>query len=99
MDASRWYAMSVSEQILNIGGEVQRAVQRKEKGDPEGARDFLKKAMEWLELSKSDPKNKNRVEELTLAGEEVEDYFNLNLWKNDSKSIMGYWDSFLSANF
>lgn len=98
MDATRWNKMSVSEQILNIGGEIQRAVVQKEKGNIDGANGFLKIAFEWLELSKNDPKNKYRVEELTLAGEEVLDYFGPNDWKNDNHSIMGYWDSFLSAN-
>lgn len=99
MDAARWNKMSVSEQILNIGGEVQRAVAKKEKADDEGARKYLQLALDWIELTKADPKNKNRMDEISTAEDELIDYFGENNWNNDSKTIMGYWDSFLSAIF
>lgn len=99
MDAARWNSMSVSEQILNIGGEVQRAVDRKQRNDDHNAQAYLNKALEWLALTKADPKNRHRVAELNDAEEELQDYFDKNTWNNDSESVMGYWNSFLSARF
>ena len=97
MDAQRWNSMSVSEQILNIGGEIQRAVDRQEKGKRDEADEFLSKAFEWLELTKDDPKNKGRIKELDIAEDEVKDYFGANEWNNNCHSVMSYWDSFFSA--
>lgn len=97
MDSERWNRMCVSEQILNIGGEVQRAVDRKARNENESAGKYLEKALEWLALSKADPKNVNRIRELDLVEEELNDYFHENRYQNDRFSIMTYWDSFLTA--
>ena len=97
MEQERWNKMTVSEQILNIGGEVQRAVDRKERHDEHNTQIYLNKALDWLALSKNDPKNERRISELDAAEEELRDYFEDNNWGNDANSIMGYWNSFLSA--
>lgn len=97
MDASRWYRMSVSEQILNIGGELQRAADWKEKGDRQKEQEYLDKALEWFDLSKMDPKNQFRTEELNDAMEETLDYFGSNRRNLDRKQALSYWDSYLSA--
>lgn len=34
----RWFQMSIGEQIGNIGGEVERAIHYKKKGEPEKRR-------------------------------------------------------------
>lgn len=99
MESARWNQMSISEQILNIGGEIQRAVDRKAKNDPKLAHDYFEKAIEWIKLTKDDPKNHNRIEEISIVEDELKDYFNLNIYKNDKNSIMSYWNSFFSAIF
>ncbi len=87
MDAARWNKMSVSEQILNIGGEVQRAVAKKEKADDEGARKYLQLALDWIELTKADPKNKNRMDEISTAEDELIDYFEKMIGKMTAKQL------------
>ena len=99
MESARWNKMSISEQILNIGGEIQRAVDRKAENEPKLANDYLKKALEWIRLTKDDPKNHNRIEEITIVEDELKDYFGSNKYKNDKNSIMSYWNSFFSAIF
>ncbi len=91
--------MCISEQILNIGGEIQRAVDRKAKNENDLAAQYLKKALEWISLTKEDPKNRNRIEEISIVEEELLDYFGDNKYKNDKNSIMSYWNSFFSAIF
>ena len=95
MDKQRWWTMTVSEQILNIGGEVQRACDWRAKGDEEKAQRFFDKAMGWFELTINDPKNKNRIRELSLVEEELSVYFASG--NNKPEEIMDYYDSFMNA--
>ncbi len=97
MDSVRWNKMCISEQILNIGGEVQRALDRKNKGETELSGKYLSKALEWIELTKNDPKNKGRVEEMSIVEDELTDYFGTNSYNNNDESLMSYWNSFYSA--
>ena len=97
MTKERWNQMSISEQMINIGGELERAIRWRDKNDTEKALNFLAKAEERLELTKQDEKNKGRLGELSLAQEEIEDFFADNQWQNDNDSIMKYWNSFLSS--
>jgi hypothetical protein len=97
MDSNRWNKMCISEQILNIGGEIQRAVDRKEREESNLAQKYLEKALEWIELTKQDPKNQGRIEEIGIVEDELKDYFGANKYHNDRFSIMSYWNSFYSA--
>ena len=99
MTSARWNQMCISEQILNVGGEIQRAVDRKAKNDNDLAGKYLEKALEWIKLTKEDPKNINRIEEINTVEDELLDYFGENNYKNDKDSIMTYWNSFFSAIF
>ena len=99
MDSIRWNKMSISEQILNIGGEIQRAVDRKEKNEDSLAKQYLSKALEWIELTKKDPKNAVRIAEINIVEDEVKDYFEKNKYHNNKSSIMSYWNSFFTAIF
>ena len=99
MTNARWNQMCISEQILNIGGEIQRAVNWKAKEDAKLANQYLNKALEWIKLTKEDPKNKNRISEIDVVEDELIDYFNENNYHNDKESIMSYWNSFFTAIF
>lgn len=108
MTNERWFSMCISEQILNIGGEVSRAVSWERKGREAATEEsrsecmkksenFLLKAISWINLSKADPKNVNRIRELEDVEMELLDYFGENTFSNDSETIMDYWNSFNSA--
>ena len=81
MSRDRWEQMSISEQMMNIGGELERAVSWKKKNDIEKTNHFLNKVREWMGLTMADPKNRGRIGELVLIQEEYEDYFCKNLWE------------------
>ncbi len=97
MSKDRWEQMSISEQMMNIGGELERAIAWKNKNDPEKMNNYLEKVRQWMGLTMADPKNRGRLGELVLAQEEYEDFFGENHWNNSADTIMKYWDSFLSA--
>lgn len=99
MDSDRWNKMSASEQILNIGGEIQRAVDRKELGKNDESMKYFNLALDWIRLSKLDPKNHNRIDEFSIVENELIDYFSINSLKNNKDSIMTYWNSYFSAVF
>ena len=97
MSKDRWEQMSICEQMMNIGGGLERAVSWKNKNDVEKMHHFLEKAREWMGLTMADPKNRGRLGELVIVQEEYEDYFGENLWNNRDDTLMKYWNSFLSA--
>jgi hypothetical protein len=72
----RWYTLSILEQMANIGADVDRATRWRNKGDRENSELAIFRALELLDLTISDPKNKSgRLKELTRLRELLKDYF------------------------
>lgn len=90
------FKMSFEMQISNVGSEVHRAIRWKNRGDEKGKIEFCKKSIEFLEMMKEDPKNRNRKEELDFRIGELEDYFlgDNHLNTTDDK-LIEYYDAFL----
>lgn len=97
MDLAQWSKMTASKQILNIGGEIQRALDRKNAGNMELADKYMNHALDLIRLSKLDRKNAHRIDEFTVVENELIDYFTINSYQNTDESLMSYWDSYLSA--
>ena len=92
----RWYAMPIGLQISNIGSEVHRAIRWKNSGDSQKAANFCNKAIEFIKIIETDPKNSHRKGELDFAIEELEDYFlGENLYKTTDEALKKYYDAFL----
>lgn len=91
-----WYAMPVSAQISNIGSEVSRAIRWKNKGDSERMVMFCEKAIEFLQLTITDPKNEHRKNEFEFCIEELKDYFmGDNIYQTTNDALSRYYDAFL----
>lgn len=91
-----WFNMSVEKQISNIGSEVNRAIQWKNKGNDKRKEGFCAKAIEFLSLSLQDPKNAKRKTELSFCIEELIDYFyGCNIYNTTDEILMKYYDAFL----
>lgn len=91
-----WYEMPVTVQISNIGSEVGRAIRWKQKNNAERMVMFCEKAIEFLQLSISDPKNEHRIHEFEFCIEELEDYFmGENIYKTTEEMLTKYYDAFL----
>ncbi|MBD5458424.1 MAG: hypothetical protein HDR27_07640 [Lachnospiraceae bacterium] len=68
----RWFAMSLIEQMINIGNEVKRAVRFD--SDEKKKTMFLDKAIEYTALTMQDPKNVHVIPELEISKKVLEDY-------------------------
>lgn len=91
-----WFAMPISEQLANIGSEVNRAINWKNRGNKQRQISFCNKAIEFLELIKTDPKNKHRAGELDCCIEELTDYFlGENLYHTTDEMLMKYYNAFI----
>lgn len=73
--AGRWRLLSLSEQLANVGSEVERALGWASKGNPEYSQMALERGLELLDLTISDPKHRCRLRELTRLREALADYF------------------------
>lgn len=94
--AISWFSMPVGVQISNVGSEVHRAIRWKNKGDTQKKISFCTKAIEFLELMKTDPKNKHRTRELDSCIDELKDYFmGENQFSTTEEQLIRYYDAFL----
>ena len=73
--AGRWQTFSLLEQMAHIGGEVERALNWREKGNLEYSRRAFERALELLCFSLGDAKNLGRAKELARVYELLVDYF------------------------
>lgn len=74
LSQGRWFDLSFFEQMANIGSEVGRAISWKKKKEEYSDLAF-KRALELLDLTISDQKNRPRLKELTRLRETLADYF------------------------
>jgi len=70
-----WEKLNFFEQMANIGSEVERAISWKNKGRPERSRNAFFRALELLDFSIGDTRNKSRLKELCRVREVLVDYF------------------------
>jgi len=75
MIAERWQKLSFFEQMANIGSEVERAIGWKEKKNIEYSRMAFERALELLDLTIEDSKNRKKLRELYRLREILADYF------------------------
>mgnify|MGYP001581562140 CR=1 FL=1 len=71
----RWFKLSLVEQMANIGSEVVRTINWKNKKNLEYANLAFDRALELFDLTISDPKNRHRLKEICRARECFADFF------------------------
>jgi hypothetical protein len=89
--AGRWQTFSLMEQLANIGSEVERALNWRNKGNPEYSRLAFQRALELLGLTIADPRHRGRLKELTRTREALLDFFRGD---NDFGSTEKSWRSY-----
>ena len=89
----RWFDLSLPEQMVNIGNEVKRAVRFDE--DNQKKRAFIKKALEYIELTMDDPKNKTVIPEIKIGKEILEDYMGDHVVNYTKEQIRDYYLNFM----
>jgi hypothetical protein len=96
--AGKWNQLSFAEQMANIGSEIERTISWKEKGRLDISGRAFERALELLDLSAADPKNRPRLRELRRVREAVSDHFVFdNSYQSTHKSWQRYFGSFLTA--
>lgn len=92
----RWFEMPIEMQISNIGSEVNRAINWKNKGDNKKKEGFCLKAIDYLSLSIEDVKNSHRVQELLFCIRELQDYFlGVNYYNTNDEMLRKYYNAFI----
>lgn len=93
----KWLTISFFEQMANIGSEIERAINWRKKNNKysEMASD---RALELLDLTIADPKNKKRLKELMRLREVMADYFYFNnIYESNDKLWRNYFFPFSYA--
>ena len=90
----KWNNLSFFEQMANIGSEVERAIKWKNKNNVEYKQLAFDRALELLDLTLVDDKNKKRLKEITRLREALADYF---VFKNEYHSTDKAWHNYFHA--
>lgn len=91
----RWQTFSLAEQLGNIGSEVSRAINWREKGDVEKSANALARGLELFDLTLADSRWHGRRRELARSREVVCDYLvGENAYASTSDELQSYFDAF-----
>jgi hypothetical protein len=93
LTCARWNKFTFVEQMANVGSEVERMIKWREK-NPEYTRLAFERALELLDLTIADPKNKMRLKEIVRVRELLCDYFFENKYSSTDKSWQNYFYAF-----
>jgi hypothetical protein len=95
--AGRWHSLTFFEQMAHIGSEIERTIKWIKKGNSEYSTLAFIRALELIDLTITDKKNKTRLKELTRAREILADHFFFN---NSYNTTDQQWSNyFLSFTF
>lgn len=91
----RWMEMNFAEQMANVGSEVERTIKWKNKGNTEYSRMAFERALELLDITIADEKNRKKLKELMRLREVLADYFAFNnTYQSTDKSWQNYFYAF-----
>ena len=92
--SGRWQKFSLLEQMANIGAEVGRAINWKNRNE-ENSKMAFERGLELLDLTIIDPKNKKRLKELLRVRETLADYFYFdNIYGSSDEKWNNYFYAF-----
>lgn len=91
----RWFEFSLIEQMANVGSEVIRCINWKNKGNLNYANMAFERALELFDLTMEDSKNIGRFREIARAREIFADFFaGDNIYGSTDESWQKYFYSF-----
>lgn len=94
MASGRWQKYTFFEQMANIGSEVGRALNWREKS-PKDSQMAFERGLELLDLTIADPKNNKRLKELLRLRETMADYFVFdNIYSSSKDNFDNYFYSY-----
>jgi len=93
--AGRWSQMSLCEQMANIGSEVSRALNWRQKNKIDFSQKAAERALELIDMSLASVKLFPRIKEFTRLREAIVDYFYGSNQFSSSESLWrNYFDHF-----
>ncbi len=87
----RWSQFSLAEQLANVGTDVERAIRWKEKNNLDYSNKAFERALELLDFTMADDKNKKRLSEICRVREALVDYF---AYDNEYRSTAEAWQKY-----
>ncbi|MFA5158528.1 MAG: hypothetical protein WC451_05095 [Patescibacteria group bacterium] len=91
----KWFDLTFAQQMANIGSEVFRAIMSRDKKDEKSADLSFERALELIDLTLEDPKNRPRLREISRVRESFVDYFKYdNQYRQTEESINQYFYNF-----
>jgi hypothetical protein len=96
--AGRWHALSLMEQMGNVGSEVSRALRARRTGNADRERAALDRMLELIDLTIADQRLAGRRREICRAREVVCDFFfGDNAYGSTPESLDRYFLAFAAA--
>ena len=93
--SGRWQQLTLVEQIANIGSEVHRMISWREK-NAQYSKAAFERALELLDLTLADPKNRYRLKEICRVREALVDF----ALDNEYSTTAEFWEKyFLAFNY
>jgi hypothetical protein len=71
LSSGRWFTLTLAEQLGNVGSEYERALNWKNKNNPEQSQKAFDRMLELLDLTLEDSRWKHRLKEITRLREEA----------------------------
>lgn len=90
----RWFELSLIEQMANIGCDVERTISWKKKGNLEYSGQAFERALELIDFTIEDPKNRKRLREIVRTREALVDHFVYDNIYNTTDEI---WQNYFFA--
>lgn len=87
----RWNELSIIEQMANVGCDIERTINWRNKGNLVDSHNAFERALELLQFTIADPKNKKRLKELCRLKEALIDYF---VYDNEYCSTDEAWQNY-----
>ena len=89
--AGRWFTFSLVKQLANVGSDVERTIQWKNQGNIEYSMQACIRALELLDLTIMDPKNKRRRKEILRVRYMFADHY---MGINEFSFTDQYWQQY-----
>jgi hypothetical protein len=89
--SGHWFELSLIEQLANIGADVERCLRWSLKNNEDKSRAAFDRAIDLIDLTVKDPKNRSRLREILRVREALIDYF---LYDNEYNSTAEQWQRY-----
>ena len=94
----RWKTLTLLEQMANVGSEVERALNWRQKNNPEYAQRAVDRALELMDFTLDSEKSPARLKEVARVREVLVDFFyGSNEYGSTDASWRSYFGHFLYA--